>query len=68
MKKRKYSGFSKCPDCNKESQLRMCDECGLTLWVIDCGHEPQPVEIAPGRADGSDLEHTYCYKCACGGI
>jgi len=55
-----------CPDCGTPAALRTCDTCDTSAWIIDCGHYAQPRPIAAGRADGSDLHHTYCEDCSCG--
>lgn len=53
-----------CPECGARAETRTCDGCGRSAVVIDCGHQAQPQPIAAGRADGSDLHHTYCTDCA----
>jgi hypothetical protein len=56
-----------CPECGTQAQLRTCDDCGETAWIIDCGHMSQPRPIAGGRSDGSEGHRTFCTDCAEGG-
>jgi len=53
-----------CATCDEPARERTCRMCGRTMWILDCGHMPQPTPIAAGRADGSDLHHDYCDECA----
>jgi hypothetical protein len=53
-----------CPSCGEPARLRECCECGESVWIIDCGHYPQPRPIASGRRDGSHLAELYCDNCA----
>jgi hypothetical protein len=53
-----------CPECGTKAQLRTCDDCGETAWIIDCGHMSQPRPIAGGRSDGSEGHRTFCEDCA----
>lgn len=52
-----------CP-CGTPATFRTCVECGVSGWIIDCGHYAQPRPLAAGRADGSNLHYTYCCDCA----
>jgi len=58
------SMYTFCAFCGQEAEYRVCDQCGVSDWIIDCGDQAQPAKIAAGRADGSDMGHTYCTKCA----
>jgi len=53
-----------CADCGAVPATRTCADCGATADITDCGHQPQPRPLAAGRADGSDMGHTYCETCA----
>jgi hypothetical protein len=51
---------SGCPECGQKKELRKCDGCYASAWVVDCGHSQQPCEIAASE-NGS---HYFCEKCA----
>lgn len=53
-----------CQACATEAVYRQCCRCGVSGWVIDCGHYAQPRPLAAGRQDGNDLSHIYCLDCA----
>lgn len=53
-----------CPDCHEPAVERTCTRCGLTGWVIDCGHQAQPRPLAPGKSDGTSTGRIYCAICA----
>ena len=64
MNKREHTKDGYCEDCGVAATLRTCDDCGYQMYVLNCGHMPQPTPIAAGLADGSDLHHDYCEDCA----
>ncbi len=45
-----------CARCGQAREARMCEDCGLEADVIDCGHYPQPAEIATSA-------HDWCAVC-----
>ena len=47
-----------CPKCGTRAEFRVCSQCGVAAWVIDCGHYGQPRPIAAGP-DGL----LYCDDC-----
>lgn len=53
-----------CPACATQAAQRTCSQCGISAWVIDCGHYAQPRPLAAGKADGSDLHAIFCLNCA----
>jgi hypothetical protein len=53
-----------CLECGASPELRVCQTCGTSAHITDCGHFPQPRPIAAGHNDGSDLFNVYCYVCA----
>ena len=57
-----------CVACGIRAVERTCVVCGLTAWIIDCGHKAQPRPLASGRADGSDGQNCYCTDCAEGNL
>jgi hypothetical protein len=54
----------KCPECGEPARLRTCSVCGVSQWIIDCGHFDQPRPIAAGRQDGSESYKDFCEDCA----
>jgi len=48
-----------CRSCGKLAQLRVCEDCGLAGYVIDCGHYAQPRPLAASERDGE----TTCASC-----
>ena len=53
-----------CPECGTVGKNKTCELCGLTEYIIDCGHYDQPAHITGGKKDGSDLGTNYCEECA----
>jgi hypothetical protein len=47
-----------CDHCAKQPELRICDGCGVSAMITDCGHKGQPRPIA---GDGIDM---LCDSCA----
>jgi hypothetical protein len=54
----------KCSHCGEPAKERTCSTCGLSAWIIDCGHYPQPRPIAVGRTGGLELHRDFCSACA----
>jgi hypothetical protein len=49
-----------CNICCAVAEKRTCGTCGLTLWILDCGHMHQPTPIC---ADGNgQLVCDDCYE------
>jgi hypothetical protein len=53
-----------CPACGEGAVERCCVDCGVSGWVIDCGHYAQPRPLSAGREDGSAGHKTFCLDCA----
>lgn len=50
-----------CPHCGQRAELRTCETCGASAWVVDCGHSDQPVAIA-----ADERGRALCDECAGG--
>jgi len=53
-----------CPHCGEQATYRTCSVCGLSAWIIDCGHYAQPRPIAAGKVGGREGYKTFCEDCA----
>lgn len=48
-----------CRSCGARAKHRVCETCGESGWVIDCGHFPQPRPIS-----ADSYGHAQCDDCA----
>lgn len=55
-----------CLECGAHPARRQCDRCNVAAHITDCGHQEQPRPITAGRADGTEMHETYCFRCAGG--
>ncbi len=46
-----------CPECGEPSRERTCRRCGISAYLIDCGHylQPRPISSSTGE--------TLCDAC-----